>query len=211
MVVRVAIAAAGLAAILSMPLAAASQVTIATEAGRIEGTVVPGTRVRALTGIPFATPPVGDLRWQPPRPPERWNGVRRATAFGPRCVQGRIYADMIFRDEPSEDCLYLNVWTPASAPDRLPVMVWIHGGGFQAGSASEPRQDGARLAERGVVVVILHLDTAIRSGADPRQPRYEFLDANIANVRSRGPSASSKVGTPPTPCHDGGRPIRDAS
>jgi para-nitrobenzyl esterase len=69
-------------------------------------------------------------------------------------VQGRIYPDMIFRDEPSEDCLYLNVWTPsASAADRLPVMVWIHGGGFQAGSASEPRQDGTRLAEKGVVVV----------------------------------------------------------
>jgi para-nitrobenzyl esterase len=76
-------AAAGLAAILSMPRAAASQVTIATEAGRIEGTVAPGTRVRVFTGIPFATPPVGDLRWQPPRPPERWNGVRRTTALGP--------------------------------------------------------------------------------------------------------------------------------
>jgi len=69
-------------------------------------------------------------------------------------MQGRIYDDMLFRDAMSEDCLYLNVWTPAkAATEKLPVMVWIHGGGFQAGSASEPRQDGERLARQGVVVV----------------------------------------------------------
>ena len=110
--------------------------------------------MRIYRGIPFAAPPVGELRWQAPRPVAPWQGVRKATAFGNRCMQAPIFSDMIFRDEVSEDCLYLNVWTPAKAgTERLPVMVWIYGGGFQAGSASEPRQDGEKLAGKGVVVV----------------------------------------------------------
>jgi para-nitrobenzyl esterase len=110
--------------------------------------------VRTFLGIPFAAPPVGALRWRAPQPAAPWSGVRRADAFGPRCPQGRLFDDMVFRDQPSEACLTLNVWTPArDSGERLPVMFWIHGGGFQAGSASEPRQDGARLAQRGVVVV----------------------------------------------------------
>ena len=141
-----------LLAILSCATSTAAQVTI--DSGRVDGVTVPNTRVRAFLGIPYAAPPVGELRWRAPRPPARWDQVRHATGFGARCMQGPIFPDMIFRDEPSEDCLYLNVWTPGSAPrDRLPVMVWIYGGGFQAGSASEPRQDGARLADKGVVVV----------------------------------------------------------
>jgi para-nitrobenzyl esterase len=110
--------------------------------------------VRVFRGIPFAMPPVGELRWQAPRPAVPWEGVRKGADFGPRCMQAPIFSDMVFRDQSSEDCLYLNVWTPAKSPsDRLPVMVWIHGGGFQAGSASEPRQDGDALARKGVVVV----------------------------------------------------------
>src|SRR3972149_8928233 len=78
-------------------------------------------------------------------------------ALGARCMLGRIFDDMVSRDEPGENCFYLNVWTPAtSASDRLPVMVWIHGGAFQAGSTFEPRQDGGRLAKNGVVVVGLN-------------------------------------------------------
>ena len=130
----------------------AADLEIAIATGRVQGSMAPGSTVRAFKGIPFAAPPVGDRRWRPPQPAPAWEGVRKATAFGPRCMQGRIFDDMIFRDEPSEDCLYLNVWSPASAV-RLPVMVWIYGGGFQAGSASEPRQDGERLAHKGVVVV----------------------------------------------------------
>jgi para-nitrobenzyl esterase len=99
----------------------------------------------------------GDRRWQAPQPVAPWQGVRKADAFGARCMQGRVFGDMVFRDEASEDCLYLNVWTPAkSAADRLPVMVWVYGGGFQTGSASEPRQDGERLAQKGVVVVSMN-------------------------------------------------------
>ncbi len=127
---------------------------VKTASGAVEGTASPDGRVRIYKGIPFAAPPVGELRWQSPRPAPPWQGVRKATAFGNRCMQAPLFSDMIFRDEPGEDCLYLNVWTPAqAATEQLPVMVWIYGGGFQAGSASEPRQDGERLAGKGVVVV----------------------------------------------------------
>jgi para-nitrobenzyl esterase len=129
--------------------------TVRTRDGAVRGLSEPDVRV--FRGIPYAAPPVGDLRWREPQPVAPWKGVRETTRFGPRCVQGPIFDDMVFRDQPGEDCLYLNVWTPArSAGEKLPVMVWIHGGGFQAGSASEPRQDGARLARKGVVVVSLN-------------------------------------------------------
>jgi para-nitrobenzyl esterase len=120
-----------------------------TIAGKTEGPV------RAFLGIPYAAPPVGELRWKPPAAAAKWSGVRKAVDFGARCMQGPIYSDMVFRDPgPSEDCLNLNVWIPAqAATQKLPVMVWIYGGGFQAGSTSEPRQDGQFLAQRGVVVV----------------------------------------------------------
>ena len=135
-------------------LAGAAPEPVATKSGSLLGLASADGAVRAFRGIPFAAPPVGELRWREPRPAPAWQGVRQATAFGPRCMQGPIFGDMVFRDQPSEDCLYLNVWTPAkAATERLPVMFWIHGGGFQAGSASEPRQDGERLARKGVVVV----------------------------------------------------------
>jgi para-nitrobenzyl esterase len=143
-----ALAAAGLAG------APAAAQPVRTDAGLVEGTVGSDPHVRAYRGIPFAAPPVGDLRWKAPQPVTPWSGVRKAAGFGPRCMQGSIFGDMIFRDPIGEDCLYLNVWTPAaSVKARLPVMVWIYGGGFQAGSTSEPRQDGERLAAKGVVVV----------------------------------------------------------
>ena len=128
---------------------------VRTEAGALKGKTNPDTKVLAFKGIPFAAPPVGALRWQPPQPAVPWTGTREALEFAPRCMQGRIYDDMVFRDAgPSEDCLYLNIWTPAlSGEEHMPVMVWIFGGGFQAGSPSEPRQDGSNLAKKGVVVV----------------------------------------------------------
>jgi para-nitrobenzyl esterase len=129
-----------------------------TASGQIQGTKSADGKVRAYKGIPFAAPPVSKLRWKPPQPVENWSGVRPASEFGARCMQGRPYADMVFRDSgPSEDCLYLNVWTPAaSAREKLPVMVWIYGGGFAAGATSEPRQDGEALAKKGVVVVSMN-------------------------------------------------------
>ena len=135
----------------SSPLIAADQVT--TDAGVVEGTTQ--SHIHIYKGIPFAAPPIGSLRWKEPQPVASWKGTLAATKFGARCMQGPIYSDMVFRDNgPSEDCLYLNVWTPAdSAEAHLPVMVWIYGGGFQAGAVSEPRQDGENLAKKGVVVV----------------------------------------------------------
>lgn len=126
---------------------------VKTTAGLVQGTTADDGRIRIYKGIPFAAPPVGELRWQAPRPATPWQGVRDATAFGSRCVQGQIFADIVFTDK-SEDCLNLNIWTPAkTADDRLPVMVWIHGGGFQAGSGAEPRHDGMAFARKGVVLV----------------------------------------------------------
>lgn len=144
-----------LIAFLSLPLIAADQVR--TESGTVEGSAG-ADGIRAFKGIPFAAPPVGTLRWKAPQPAVKWSGVRQAVEFGPRCMQAQVFSDMIFRDNgPSEDCLSLNVWTPAkSAKEKLPVMVWIFGGGFMAGGTSEPRQDGENLAKRGVVVVSMN-------------------------------------------------------
>jgi para-nitrobenzyl esterase len=144
-----------LALALAFSIGALAADQVRTESGVVEGLPASGSTIRTFRGIPFAAPPVGDLRWKPPQPAPSWTGVRKAAEFGARCMQGPIYKDMVFRDSgPSEDCLYLNVWTPAnSAQAHLPVMVWIYGGGFNAGSASEPRQDGENLAKKGVVVV----------------------------------------------------------
>lgn len=150
---RLWILAAALVLSQSVCARAADQVKIAS--GEIQGITEPHSDIRAFLGIPFAAPPVGDLRWQAPQPVKPWQGIRKTVAFGPRCMQLRIFSDMVFRDDgPSEDCLTVNVWTPAKSTDeKLPVMFWIFGGGFQAGSTSEGRQDGTNLAKKGVVVV----------------------------------------------------------
>jgi para-nitrobenzyl esterase len=144
----------------SLPLAAyaSNPLVIKTDKGKVRGTLTTDGQVRAFEGIPYAMPPIGDLRWQPPQPAEKWKGVLDATHFGPRCMQANIYKDMVFRDAgPSEACLSLNVWTPVNAQKgSLPVMVWIYGGGYQAGGTSEPRQDGQFLAHRNVVVVSMN-------------------------------------------------------
>jgi para-nitrobenzyl esterase len=136
---------------------AADQVKISN--GVIESTTPPKDGVRVFKGIPFAQPPVGDLRWREPQPVKNWQGVRNADQFGSRCMQRTgPGADYWFRSNAmSEDCLYLNVWTPAkSASERLPVLVYIFGGGFQNGDGSEPRYDGESMARRGIVAVTLN-------------------------------------------------------
>src|ERR1700676_1098624 len=154
-------AAAATIAILGICSTAAGQVR--TEAGSVEGSTSADGKVQIFKGIPYAAPPVGVLRWKEPQPVPSWQGVRKATKFGARCMQGNVFGDMVFRDAaPSEDCLYLNVWTLKASPDaKLPVMAWIYGGGFQAGATSEPRQDGEHLAHKGVVVVSMNYRLAI--------------------------------------------------
>jgi len=129
-----------------------------TANGVLEGVVSPDGKVRTFKGIPYAAPPIGPLRWKAPQPVSSWSGVRKAIDYGPRCMQGQIFDDMIFRDTgPSEDCLYLNLWMPANPPHaKLPVMVWIYGGGFVAGSTSEPRQDAGNLSKKGVIVISMN-------------------------------------------------------
>ena len=141
---------------------AADRVKIAN--GLLEADTPPGSAVRSFKGIPFARPPVGDLRWREPQPVKNWTGVRNAGQFGPRCMQRTSpNADYWFRSNGmSEDCLYLNVWTPAkSGKERLPVLVYIFGGGFQNGDGSEPRYDGESMAAKGMVAVTVNYRTNI--------------------------------------------------
>ena len=125
--------------------------------GMLEGVTEP-SGIRAFKGIPFAQPPVGALRWKEPQPAKNWTGVQKADKFGPRAMQLPIFGDMNFRsDGVSEDCLYLNVWTPAkSASEKLPVMVYFYGGGFVAGDGSEPRYDGENMAKKGIVTLTVN-------------------------------------------------------
>lgn len=140
-----------------LPAQPVTHVQLPTADGILEGVVSGDGKVRTFKGIPFAAPPVGALRWQAPQPVVPWTGVRQASEYGARAMQGRIFDDMIFHDDgPSEDCLYLNLWMPAKPAGKLPVMVWIYGGGFVAGSTSEPRQDGGNLSKKGVMVVSMN-------------------------------------------------------
>lgn len=130
---------------------------VKTANGVLEATTPPKDGVRSFKGIPFAAPPVGNLRWKEPQPVKNWTGARNADQFGARCMQ-RSGGDYWFRSNGmSEDCLYLNVWTPAKpGSGKLPVLVYIFGGGFQNGDGSEYRYDGESMARRGIVVVTVN-------------------------------------------------------
>jgi para-nitrobenzyl esterase len=122
------------------------------DSGPIIGTIEDGAR--AFLGIPYAAPPVGALRWKPPQEVSPWTQLRSFTDFSPSCPQPMQQDPGKF----SEDCLYLNVWTTAKTSDpKLPVMVWIHGGAFNFGSASLPEYNGKNLAKKGVVLVSKHI------------------------------------------------------
>jgi para-nitrobenzyl esterase len=145
-----------------LPACAADRIKTAN--GILESTAAPKDGVRTFKSIPFGQPPVGDLRWREPQPVKNWTGNRNADQFGPRCMQiTSPGADYWFRSNGmSEDCLYLNVWTPAKSGDeRLPVLVYIFGGGFQNGDGSEPRYDGENMARRGMVAVSVNYRTNI--------------------------------------------------
>lgn len=128
------------------------------ENGLIEGVYDTKADLQVYLGVPFAKPPVGDLRWKAPQPLDNWSGVKETKTFGPRPVQGIVFGDMGSRSKGmSEDCLYLNVWSPAKPKTTgLPVLVYFFGGGFVAGDGSEPRYDGAAMAKKGIVVVTVN-------------------------------------------------------
>jgi para-nitrobenzyl esterase len=151
---RVSMGAACAAVALLVVSSASAQVReVDVAGGRIAGVVA--NDIVSFKGIPFAAPPVGPLRWKAPEPVKPWTGVKQAAAFGPSCMQDPMFARLFGAPpEMSEDCLYLNVWTPAKAAgDALPVMVWIYGGGFAGGQTSIAGYDGTRLAEKGAVLV----------------------------------------------------------
>ncbi len=165
---------------------------VKTASGTLEGAGRQASGVREFKGIPFAQPPVGSLRWTAPQPVSAWTGVRPAKAFGPRCMQQPIYGDMGFRSNGmSEDCLYLNVWTPAkSSGEKLPVMVYFYGGGFMAGDGSEPRYDGGSMATKGIVAVTVNYRLGVfgflahpeltKESPHHASGNYALLDQNAA-------------------------------
>jgi len=176
------------AASFSQPLT--NNVSIAN--GKLEGTYNDATRIRSFKGIPYALPPVGERRWKEPKAPANWQGVLKADHFSHMPMQKRVYADMIFRaDTMSEDCLYLNVWTPAqTGKEKLPVLVYFYGGGFSAGDGSEARYDGESMAQKGIVTITINYRLGIfgffshpgltAESAHHASGNYGLLDQNAA-------------------------------
>ncbi|WP_394338484.1 carboxylesterase/lipase family protein [Hymenobacter chitinivorans] len=168
---------------------APTQVRVAE--GILEGSVT-AAGIREFKGVPFGAPPVGELRWKEPQPVPAWTGVRAAKQFGPRAMQLPLYGDMSFRSNGvSEDCLYLNVWTPAKTDrERLPVLVYFYGGGFQAGDGSELRYDGESMARRGIVTVTVNYRLGVfgflahpelsRESGHNGSGNYGFMDQSAA-------------------------------
>src|SRR6478736_2775821 len=164
---------------------------VRVEQGLLTGTSGLSADMRVYRGIPFAAPPVGDLRWKAPQPAPRWQGLRQAAEFSNACWQTQYPpAAAIYQAKLpplSEDCLYLNIWTPSkSAKDRLPVMVWIHGGGFTRGFSGTSSYNGEVLARKGAVIVTInyrlgifgffaHPQLSAESG-HPASGNYALLD-----------------------------------
>ena len=126
--------------------------------GAIEGLHDTEKGLHLFLGVPYAQPPVGDLRWKAPQPAKNWSGVKATKTFGNTPMQTNVFGDMEYRSsDKSEDCLYLNVWAPAEkGEEKLPVLVYFYGGGYVAGDGSEPRYDGASMARKGVVTVTVN-------------------------------------------------------
>ena len=146
-----------LAVMIFSPSASTATDTVKVEGGLISGATADA--VCSFKGIPFAAPPVGELRWKAPQPVAAWQGVRECNAFGPECPQALYPQGSMYYRAPqkqSEDCLYLNVWTAAKANEKRPVMVWIHGGALTRGSGSTPTYDGTAFAKKGVVLVTIN-------------------------------------------------------
>lgn len=155
---------------------------VTLQEGKIRGAIL-SSGVLAFKGIPYAEPPVDELRWQPPVPKKKWNGIKNAMAFGSRSPQRNTYDDMVFRSaEESEDCLYLNIWKPQIVNGKsLPVVVYIHGGGFSSGDGSEPRYDGESMVSKGVIFITINYRLSV----------FGFLaHASLSKESKRGSSGN---------------------
>jgi para-nitrobenzyl esterase len=174
-----------------LPVKQSNQLRVQTVNGTVEGKLE-ASGIRSFKGIPFAKPPINQLRWQAPRPAESWTGVRKALDFGPGPMQGQPYGDMHQRSpKMSEDCLYLNVWTPAkSVKEKLPVLVYFYGGGYIAGDGSEPRYDGENMAKKGIVTLTVNYRLGVfgflahpelsKESAHHSSGNYGLMDQNAA-------------------------------
>ena len=188
------------AAAVCAPLGAIQQ-PVKTRGGLVSG--VAGTKpgITAFKGIPFAVPPVGNLRWTAPKPAAPWTGVRKADKFGASCIQTVVEErkpwthEFMTHNEISEDCLYMNVWTGAkSATEKRPVFVYIYGGGFTEGSGAVPVYDGEGLASKGLVVVTFNYRVGILGFFN-----HPELSAGVRTSRQRqlwpaGPDIGAAVG-----------------
>jgi para-nitrobenzyl esterase len=168
-----------------------AQMQIKIANGMLEG-VTEKSGVQSFKGIPFAQPPIGDLRWKEPQPVNNWAGVRKCDAYGYNPMQKKVFGDMGFRSQGmSEDCLYLNVWVPANpSKEKLPVLVYFYGGGFVAGDGSERRYDGESMAKRGIIALTVNYRLGIfgfmahpeltKESAHQSSGNYGLLDQNAA-------------------------------
>lgn len=167
--------------------------TVRVTGGLVSGTLSKTSDVVAFKGIPFAAPPVGELRWKAPQPVRPWAGVKKCDAFGPSPMQAKPVPFMVYTSEflipeqpISEDCLYLNVWTKAHAGAKKPVFVWIYGGGFSSGGAAVPIYDGEALAKKGIIFVSVNYRVGVfgflahpeltKESADHASGNYGLLD-----------------------------------
>jgi para-nitrobenzyl esterase len=172
-------------------IVAFAQMQVKIANGMLEG-VTEKSGVHSFKGIPFAQPPIGDLRWKEPQPVNNWGGVRKCDAFGYNPMQKKVFGDMGFRTPGmSEDCLYLNVWVPANASkEKLPVLVYFYGGGFVAGDGSERRYDGESMAKRGIIALTVNYRLGVfgfmahpeltKESAHQSSGNYGLLDQNAA-------------------------------
>ncbi|MEX3956291.1 carboxylesterase/lipase family protein [Trinickia sp. EG282A] len=191
-VVRRTAAAAALSLICTLPNAAGALPTSPSAEVRLNEGVVQGERIRVgntdlhvFRGIPYAAPPIGELRWREPQPVARWAGVRDAREFGPRCMQSSPFRPVFRSKVMSEDCLYLNVWAPAPGQDtkdgKRPVLVYFHGGGFIGGDGSEGRYDGENFAARRLVVVTVNYRLGVFGFLAPPEAARESPHGTAGN------------------------------
>lgn len=167
-------------------------VQITTTNGIIEGEFDVKTNIQSFKGVPFSQPPVGNLRWKAPQNLTNWTGVKQTKKFGPRAIQSNVFGDMGFRsDGMSEDCLYLNIWSPAKSDnEKLPVLVYFYGGGFAAGDGSENRYDGENMSKKGIVTLTINYRLGIwgffshpeltKESPNHASGNYGLLDQNAA-------------------------------